>query len=174
MTDQWTAPLVTLVDEPQLGDELTMLAGRLERNRTNLLQRCGGLTGEQLAQRSVPPSNLSLLGLIRHISDAERAWFRTRFAGESVSWIYKRDDTPDASFDEADPAAAEADYNALVAEWEACRKAAATGSLDDTFVHVRFGEMSLRWVYGHMIEEYARHCGHADFLRERIDGYTGD
>jgi uncharacterized damage-inducible protein DinB len=173
VTEQWKAPLIDLVDEPQVGDEWTMLTGRLERNRVNLLHRCGGLTGEQLALRSVAPSNLSLLGLIRHVADADRAWFRTRFAGEDVTWLYKRVDAPDASFDEADPADAELAYNTLVNEWEACRKAIAGASLDDTFTTDRWGEMSLRWAFGHMIEEYARHCGHADFLRERIDGFTG-
>ncbi|HEY3753349.1 MAG TPA: DinB family protein [Pseudonocardiaceae bacterium] len=173
MQDQWKAPDISLVDEPQLGDEWTMLVGRLERNRTNLLHRCGGLTGEQLALRSVPPATLSLLGLVRHVADAERAWFRTRFAGEPVTWIYKREDAPDASFDEADPARAEQDYATLVSEQEACRKAVAGASLDDTYDSERWGLMSLRWMFGHMIEEYARHCGHADLLRERIDGVTG-
>jgi hypothetical protein len=166
--------MIDHVDEPQVGDEWTMLTGRLERNRTNLLYRCGGLTGEQMALRSVPPSTLSLLGLVRHVADAERAWFRTRFAGEPVTWIHKRPDAPDASFDEVDPARAEVDYAALVSEWAACRQAVAGASLDDTFDTDRWGKLSLRWAFGHMIEEYARHCGHADLLRERIDGVTGD
>ncbi len=79
----------------------------------------------------------------------------------------------DAAFDEAAPDSAEKDYAALTLEWELARRAVARHSLDDTFITQRGNEISLRWVYIHMIEEYARHNGHADLLRERIDGRTG-
>ena len=133
-----------------------------------LLHKCAGLTAEQLAQWAVPPSNLSLLGLIRHMTDVERGWFRRRVAGEELPYQYDND----VDFEQADAGGAEADYAALVAEQEACRKAVSDIPLDQTF-QGRNGEVSVRWVYIHMIEEYARHTGHADFLRERIDGITG-
>jgi hypothetical protein len=138
-----------------------------------LLYKCAGLTAEQLAQRPVPPSNLSLLGLIRHLTDVERSWFRIRFAGEEVQRLYDRDGQ-DPDFDNATPADAGVDYAAFVSEIELCRPATAGHQLDETFLHTRGGkQINLRWVYVHMIEEYARHAGHADLLRERVDGSKG-
>jgi uncharacterized damage-inducible protein DinB len=170
----WIAPDITRTDEPFVADERTMLEGWLDWHRATLLHKCAGLTGEQLALASTPPSNLSLLGLVRHMADVERSWFRRRFRGETIESIYRYGDgAPNASFELVDPAQAEADFGALTQEWEHARAAAAGASLDDTFVHERQGEMSLRWIYIHMIEEYARHNGHADLLRERIDGVTG-
>lgn len=126
------------------------------------------LTGEQLAERSVPPSTMSLLGLVRHMAEVERHWFRRGFRGERLEHAYRREDRPDAAFDEVDPARAEEDFVRLNQEWELSRQAVAAASLDDTFISERWDEMSLRWIYGHMIEEYARHIGHADLLRERV------
>ena len=165
----WIAPYVSRVDEPFVADERAMLEGLLEWARTTFLHKCAGLTAEQLAQWAVPPSNLSLLGLIRHLTVWERNWFRRGFAGEDLPELH----TGDLDFERAEPAGAEADYAALLAEQDACRKAVASVPLDKTFQHPKWGEMSLRWIYLHMIEEYARHNGHADFLRERIDGVTG-
>lgn len=170
----WRAPQITRVDEPTVADERNMLEGLLEWQRATLLWKCAGLTGAQLARRSVPPSTLSLLGLVRHLADAERAWFRRYFRGERLPEVYARADRPDAAFTEAEPAGAEGDVGRLVAEWDAARQAVAGTSLDERFVHEQFGEMSLRWVYNHMIAEYARHIGHADLLRELIDGATGE
>lgn len=166
----WTAPPVHRPDEPQLGDERSMVVGRLWRNRTTLLHKCTGLTGEQLAVRSVPPSDLSLLGLVRHVTAMERNWFRREFLGLDVPSVYSH---RGADFDDPDPARAEHDFAALTAEWAACDRAVEGAALDDTFTHQRWGVMSLRWVYGHVTEEYARHCGHADLLRECVDGVTG-
>jgi Protein of unknown function (DUF664) len=168
----WVAPEVTVVYGPFVADERTMLEGWLDRQRAMLLWICAGLTAEQLATRSVPPSRLSLLGLVRHHVDVERIWFRDRVAGEQVSREYWRQDQPDAAFDEAGPEHAERDYARLTREWELCRAAAAGRSLDDTFTAERWGELSLRWVYCHVIAEYTQHNGHADLLRERIDGRT--
>ncbi len=165
----WTAPRIERDDEPLVGDEWTVTLGRLERNRLTFLHKCAGLTGEQLAQQAVPPSNLSLLGLIRHLTETERGWFRRRFHGEDAPRIIPAG--PD--FDDVDPARAEQEYAQLLAETELCRQAVVGASMDDTLVHERWGEMSLRFLYGHLIEEYARHNGHADLLRERIDGVTG-
>jgi uncharacterized damage-inducible protein DinB len=169
----WVAPEIDRIEEPFIAGERTMLAGWLDFHRTTLLWKCAGLTGEQLARRAVPPSSLSLLGLIRHNADVERSWFRRYSDGEDVEYRYWREDRPDAAFEEADAASAEQDYAALTSEWALARAAVAGHSLDDTFVTPRGNEISLRWVYVHMIEEYARHNGHADLLRERIDGSTG-
>jgi uncharacterized damage-inducible protein DinB len=166
----WTAPEIKRIDEPAVASEMDMFVGWLDTNRTTLLHKCAGLTGEQLSQWAVPPSNLSLLGLVRHATDMERIWFRIRYRGEDVSKLYpKRDEC----FEAADPAEAERDLKRLTAEWEQSRAALAGASLDDTFEWDGVGTMSLRWMLHHVICEYARHCGHADLLRERIDGRTG-
>jgi hypothetical protein len=170
----WCLPEVARIDEPTTGDEAALLSGLLEWHRATLLWKCRGLTADQLALRSVPPSTLSLLGLIRHLADAERAWFRRYFRGEQIPEVYARPDAPNAAFDEAEAGGAEADVGRLVAEWEECRSAVAGASLDDRFVHDNFGTMSLRWIFNHLIAEYARHIGHADLLRERIDGGVGE
>jgi uncharacterized damage-inducible protein DinB len=169
----WTAPRVTRIDEPFVADERTMLEGFLDWQRSTLLFKCAGLTGTQLAAQPCPPSNLSLLGLVRHVTDVERTWFRRRFAGEAAESRYWREERPDAAFDEADPLHAEEDLARLTAEWELARRAVADMSLDAIFVSDRWGEMSLRWAYCHMIEEYARHNGHADMIRQLIDGQVG-
>jgi Protein of unknown function (DUF664) len=156
--------------------ERAALDGWLDFHRSTLLVKCQGLTGAQLAERAVPPSSLSLLGLVRHMADVERAWFRIRVAGESgLGFRYSTDEFPDGDFDFAEPSGAEADLAAYREECELARAAVAGRALDDTFFHQRRGvTMDVRWVYLHMIEEYARHNGHADLLRERIDGVTGD
>jgi uncharacterized damage-inducible protein DinB len=165
----WTAPDVTRIDEPFTGSERGILAGFLDWHRSTLLWKCAGLTGQQLALAPVPPSNLSLLGIVRHMADMERAWFRIRFRGEPLPRPY---DYEDAAFEHTDPAQAEADFAAFTEECDLARKAVALASLDEEFTGGG-RTMSLRWVYTHMIEEYARHNGHADLLRQRIDGATG-
>jgi len=148
-----------------------MLQGFLDWHRATLLYKCAGLTGAQLAEHTVPPSGLSLLGLVRHMTKVERAWFRQRVAGELVDPPFGDDNQ--AEFERIDPARAAADYARLTEEFARADAAVAHASLDDTFTHN--GElMSLRLVYLHMIEEYARHVGHADLLREQIDGATGE
>ncbi|SER83329.1 Protein of unknown function [Lentzea xinjiangensis] len=168
----WTAPEVEPIEEPVLGAERPMLEAMLDRHRTLFLSACAGLTGEQLATASAPPSNLTLLGLIRHLTDVERVWFRIRLAGQDVQAPYRVPGNPGGDFEDLDPARAEAEYAGLFAEMAEARAAAATRDLDDTFVHERQGEMSVRWLHLHLIEEYAQHNGHADLLRERIDGRT--
>ena len=170
----WTAPEVDVVEEPLVGDERTMLDTWLDRHRATFLQNCAGLTGDQLALASAPPSNLSLLGLIRHLTDVERMWFRVRIAGQDLTPRYSEPGDQDGAFADLDPDRAEAEYAGLIAEMAEAREAGATRALDDTFIHARWGEMSVRWVYIHMIEEYAQHNGHADLIRERIDGRTNN
>jgi hypothetical protein len=170
----WTAPAVNRADEPMVGDERAMLEGWLDYHRQTLLLKAAGLTAEQLKQPAVEPSNLTLLGLIRHMAEVERSWFRTRAAGQDTGHIYCSDDNVDGDFDDVPGADAEADYATFLAEVDLARGAAAGLSLEHEFSTTRTPAISLRWVYLHMIEEYARHNGHADFLRERIDGVTGD
>jgi Protein of unknown function (DUF664) len=170
----WRVPEVVRIDEPTTGDEEETLRGLLEWQRATLLWKCSGLTADELTMRSVPPSTLSLLGVIRHLADAERAWFRRYFRGEQIPEAYARPDAPNAAFDETDAGEAEGDVGQLIAEWDASRVAVTGASLEDRFVHEQFGEMSLRWVYNHMIAEYARHIGHTDLLRQLIDGGVGE
>ncbi|GHJ56074.1 hypothetical protein Nm8I071_53810 [Nonomuraea sp. TT08I-71] len=174
----WRAPEIDRSHEPYVADERTMLEGWLDYHRDTLLHKCAGLTAEQLRTASVEPSTLTLLGLVRHMADVERWWFRIRSAGEDIPGLYDGDEDPDADLNavaDADPAEAFATFRAEV---EAARKAVAGLSLDHTFRRPRRDgqgdEMNVRWVYVHMIEEYARHNGHADLIRERIDGVTGD
>ncbi|MFI5497559.1 DinB family protein [Nocardia asteroides] len=170
----WTAPEVqperTLVG----ADERPMLQSWLDFHRQSLLNKCGGLDAGQLATRSVPPSTLSLLGLVRHLTEVERGWFRVAAAGLDVAPAYGSEAEPDADFDDLDSVPAEAAFAAFHTEVAACDAAVAGLPLDHVF-HVpwRSDGYTLRWVYVHMIEEYARHNGHADLLRERIDGVTG-
>src|SRR5580693_6549249 len=167
----WKAPEVERPEGPLAGPERPMLQAVLDWHRATLLYKCAGLTGEQLARRTVPPSGLSLLGLVRHMTKVERIWFRQRFAGEPIDAPFGSD--PEAEFEAADPARAAADYARLTEEFKLVDAAVANASLDDTFTHNN-EVMSLRMIYLHMIEEYARHVGHADLLREQIDGATGE
>ena len=150
-----------------------MLRGLLDWHRSTLLLKCAGLSGEQLAQASIAQSNLSLLGLIRHLAKVERIWFRRRFRAEQIDNLYSTPDRPDADFTDGDPARAEVDYARLLTEQEMARQAVAGASLDVTFAGSDGEEMSLRLVFNHMIAEYARHNGHADLLRQCVDGVTG-
>jgi uncharacterized damage-inducible protein DinB len=156
----WKAPEVERPDGPLTGPERPMLQAFLDWYRATLLYKCAGLTGAQLAEHPIPPSGLSLLGLVRHMTKVERTWFP--FGGDKA-----------ADFERVDPDRAAADYARLTEEFARADAAVANASLDDTFTHD--GElMSLRLIYLHMIEEYARHMGHADLLREQIDGATGE
>ena len=172
----WSAPQITRIDPPPAGDERTLLDAFLDHHRQTLLVKCAGLTAAQLRLRSFDPSGLSLLGLVRHMAEVERAWFRRRIGGESIDYLYCHTEAnPDGDFDDVDAADARVDYDVYCREVELCRAAAAGRSLDGTFYHsTRREEMTVRWAYLHMIEEYARHNGHADLLRERIDGATGE
>ena len=158
---------------PATGDELATLQGYLDYHRDTLMWKCAGLSAEQLTARPLPTTNLSLLGLVRHLADVERSWFRRRLAGEDAPPIYYTDADPDLDIDPPPDADPDADFAVWRAEVAACTAAAAGHGLDETFTSW-FGEASLRWLYHHMIEEYARHNGHADLLRQAIDGATGE
>jgi hypothetical protein len=167
----WTLPAPEPVDGPLTGADRPMLEAYLAWQRDTLLNISAGLTGEQLAMRPLPSSNLSLLGLIRHAAKVERIWFRQRAAGEAIESMYAGSADKDADFNEVDAAEAPAAVQRLRDEWRAC-DAAATGLSFDHVVDARGDAMSLRMVYVHLIGEYARHNGHADLLREAIDGAT--
>jgi hypothetical protein len=158
---------------PETGDERATLQGYLDFHRDTLMWKCAGLTAEQLKARPLPTTNLSLLGLVRHLADVERSWFRRRVTGEDAPPIFYTEAEPDLDIDPPPGADPEADFAVWRAEVAACDAAVADRDLDDTFVS-RTETLSLRWLYGHMIEEYARHNGHADLIRQAIDGATGE
>jgi hypothetical protein len=168
----WPAP--TRTDPPFRDAERPALEAWLDYERATLLIKCAGLPPEQLVVRAVPPSSLSLLGLVRHLTEVERSWFRRRLDRQEVSYLYCSDDNPDGDFDDLDPARADDDLAAYQAELAAVREVASRHALDDVGLTRRGEAVDLRWIYLHMIEEYARHNGHADLLRERIDGVTGE
>lgn len=165
-------------DPPYVADERTMLDAWLNYHRATLLWKCDRLDSEQLAERSAPPSNLSLIGLVRHMAEVEQSWFRIVLAGEDLPDIYGLEDERDVAFDRATAGTAREDLDVFRGEVQHCRAVAGRFGLDDLAVRRRpqreGGDISLRWIYLHMIEEYARHNGHADLIRERIDGTTGD
>ena len=170
----WTAPEITRPDDVLTGEERAVLQALLDWHRQTLLWKCSGLTAGQLKARAVPTSALTLLGLVRHLTIVERSWFRERAAGQAVERLYWDDDNPDGDFDDVADADAESDHATYLAEIELARDAVKGVPLEHEFATARRPAISVRWVYLHMIEEYARHNGHADLLRERIDGATGD
>jgi len=175
MTETWTAPNVTRVEPNLQSDERTSLEQWVDYHRATMLTKCAGLSAEQLKQRPVAPSRLSLLGLVRHMADVERWWFRMHGAQEDIGLFFDSD-WSDRDFEGVDDADAAADLAAFERECEAARAAVAVRSLEDVVPSRgdQPGQVSIRWIYVHMIEEYARHNGHADLLREAIDGVTGE
>lgn len=168
----WAAGTRTAL--PLVGDEREILTAFLDWHRKTFELKCSGVPLERLSEEGIPPSGLSLHGLLRHLAGAERWWFRQQFAGEEVPHLYYSDDDPDQDFERLDGDAAEA-FAVWRAECDHAREIVAdASSLDQTGIHKASGEpISLRRVLVHMIAEYARHNGHADLLRERIDGATG-
>ena len=166
---------------PPLTDERTALVEYLRCVRLTLEIKCQGLDAEALAQRSVEPSTMSLLGLVRHLTEMERHAFRNVMAGQGAAALYCSDTNRDGDFDGsvADPKVVQAAWDAWRAEVDfAERFVAAASSLDVTGrdrqgVGSGQGPISLREVLLEMIHEYARHVGHADLWRERIDGRIG-
>jgi uncharacterized damage-inducible protein DinB len=167
----WTAPAPEPVDGPGVGDDRPILEGYLAYQRSTLLNICAGLDAEQLAARPFAPSELSLLGIVRHLAKVERIWLRQRAAGEDVPALYGGPGDPE-DFRDVNASRAQAELAQLQAEWAAADAAAADVPFDHE-VGWRLGTWSLRMIYVHMIGEYARHNGHADLLREALDGVTG-
>jgi hypothetical protein len=166
----WTAPDVIRPRRQLINDEPGSLAGFLDFHRSALLWKCRGLTGQQLADLAVPPSGLCLLGLVRHMAEMERWWLRRSVAGlAGLGDLY-----PGGDFDQATADQAGADFAIFEAECAAAREVLRGRSLDDLFSHPGGDfQLDVRFACTHMIEEYARHNGHADLLRERIDGTVG-
>jgi len=161
-------------EPPTTADERATLTAFLDYHRATLAWKCEGVTDAQLRERGVPPSALSLLGLIRHLADVERSWFRRGFAGEKVDLLYYTAEDPDVDFEGVDGGSIEEAFAAWRGECERSRAiVAATPSLDATF-QTGARARSLRWLLCDMIAEYARHNGHADLLRERLDGSRGE
>ncbi|MEU3723872.1 DinB family protein [Streptomyces sp. NPDC031705] len=165
--EQRTPPVLT-------GDERATLTSVLQWQRDTLRMKCAGLTDEQLRRKAVAPSALSLLGLVRHLAEVERGWFRNVLNGEDVRGYFPQNaagERTEFHVEDADPAESFRIWE------ETCERSraivAAAESLD---VRGHFGDQaySLHYVLAHMIEEYARHNGHADLLREAIDGATGE
>ena len=156
-----------------------LLLGFLRYHRETLAIKCTGLTAADLARRAVEPSTLSLLGLLRHLAEVERGWFRRTMAGQEAPPYFYDEQDVDGDFDNVAP-----DSGLVEEAWRVWR---AEVAFADAFVaeapdldmpsrseHRLHGAVSLRWVLAHMLEEYARHNGHADLLRERIDGTVGE
>jgi len=157
--------------------ERELLQGFLDYHRGTLLWKTAGLTGEQLAEPNVDPSTMSLLGLVRHLTEVERYWFQICLDERPIRPVLWTDEHPDGDFDLVDPAAAEQDIAQYREIIKVSDEIAAGYDLDHVYHRPPPREAyqySVRWLYIHMIEEYARHNGHADFLRERTDGETGE
>jgi uncharacterized damage-inducible protein DinB len=168
---------VDRTDPSTTAPERDMLEQWLDFHRATLEMKCEGLDPEQLRRRSVSPTTLTLLGLVRHMAEVERGWFRNIFRGEGAPDLFCSDEDPDGDFDDLDSVPP----NEALAIWhEECdhaREVFTAAGLDEIGKDKspRSGkEFSMRWIMLHMIEEYARHNGHADLIREAIDGATGD
>jgi uncharacterized damage-inducible protein DinB len=159
---------------PLIADEREMLRAFLDYHRATLAMKCDGLTDDELRRRSMPPSTLTLLGLVRHMAEVERTWFRRVIGGEDIPLVWSADGDYQVAYDAATSTRAEA-FAAWEAEVEISRRVERdAASLDVTGFNAKWGEdVSLRLVMLHLIHEYARHNGHADLLREGVDGTVG-
>lgn len=163
------------VDPSTTSGEREALEQWLDWHRATLARKCEGLDDAQLRTLSAAPSDLNLLGLVRHMAEVERGWFRNVLAGEKAGWIYATDEDNDRDIHVTDEDTYEEAYATWQAEIAHANALAAGHGLDDIGVGKHRGgkTYNLRWIYLHMIEEYARHNGHADLIRERVDGATG-
>ena len=162
------------IGPPLTGGEREMLRAFLDFHRATLAMKCDGLSDEDLRRRSMPPSTLTLLGLVRHMAEVERTWFRRVINAEDVPFVWSDEQDYQAAYDASSSTRSEA-FAVWQAEVEHSRRIEqAAESLDVTGHQARWGEdVSLRLVMLHLIHDYARHNGHADFLREGIDGTVG-
>ncbi|HEY5989038.1 MAG TPA: DinB family protein [Streptosporangiaceae bacterium] len=162
------------VSPPLIGGEREMLRAFLDYHRATLAMKCDGLSDEDLRRQSMPPSTLSLLGLVRHMAEVERTWFRRVINGEDIPLVWSDTGDYQVAYDASAATRSEA-FTAWQAEVDHARRIEQQAeSLDVTGYQPRWGEeVSLRLVMLHLIHEYARHNGHADFLREGIDGAVG-
>ncbi|MGW0431070.1 DinB family protein [Micromonospora sp. NPDC003197] len=165
---------VERVGPPLRGGERETLRAYLDFHRATLAMKCEGLTDEELRRQSMPPSTLSLLGLVRHMAEVERTWFRRVINAEDIPLVWSAEGDFQVAYDARTASRSQA-FDAWQREVEHARRIeAAAESLDVIGHQARWGEdVSLRVVMLHLIHEYARHNGHADFLREGIDGTVG-
>jgi uncharacterized damage-inducible protein DinB len=161
------------VEPPFIAAERTMLDGWLDYHRATLFWKCDGLSDAQLKTASVPPATMTLLGLVRHMAEVERSWF-AHFLGTETTSLFCTEADPDGEWDNVATADSAADFETLRREISTYRELVAPCALDDMRTMRGDRQISLRWIYTHMIEEYARHNGHADLLRECLDGAVGD
>jgi hypothetical protein len=166
-----TAPDVARTEPPRQGDDRTMLETWLDYYRASLLHKCAGLTDAQLVERSCPPSPMSLIGLVRHLTEMERMYAH-QLGDRDITLLYCTDTSPDGDFEDVAADAVGADLAIFREHCDRSRALLADLSLEATFGRDR--PYSVRWVHHYLIKEYARHLGHADLLRERIDGVTGE
>jgi len=168
---------MTRIDPPLSGPERESLTSWLQYQRDTLVLKCDGLDPAQVCERSVPPSTMSLIGLVRHMAEVERNWFRRVLAGEGTDTagpIYYSKPNPDGDFDDVGPESVDEAWATWRGECDLADAIVSGMDLDETRERAGRGSFSVRWVFTHMIEEYARHNGHADLLRECIDGVTGE
>lgn len=154
-----------------LDDERSLLDGWLDYYRATLLAKCDGLTGEQLTARSCPPSPMSLIGLVRHMTEMERVYGH-RLVTWDIEWLYCTKENEEGDFEAVSAQGAAGDLEIFRAHCARTRQIMAAHQLDDTFGSKK--SYTLRWFCLYLIKEYARHVGHADLLRERVDGATGE
>jgi hypothetical protein len=177
LTDDSFSPIWADDDRPRIprvAAEREALAGYLEYYRATVDMKCRGLTQEQARTRSMPPSTMSLHGLVRHLAGVERWWFQQNFERRDVPLLFFTADDPDLDLNPPADADFAADLEAWRAECAVSREIVAAHDLDDTARPLDWYEdVDLRWLVLRMITEYAQHCGHADLLREGVDGRTG-
>jgi uncharacterized damage-inducible protein DinB len=163
------------IDPPLTGSELEMLNTFLDYHRATLLWKVRGVSDEDIRRASVPTSTMTLLGLVKHLAYVERSWFQHRFKKDTVTFPWTKED-PDADWRIEPDETTEGVIRLYNEECEKSRQVVAAASLDEKAARswADGNSPSLRWIMYHMIEETARHNGHADLLREAIDGATGE
>ncbi|HEY1639888.1 MAG TPA: DinB family protein [Streptosporangiaceae bacterium] len=162
------------VTAPAIADERTTLTGFLDFQRATLERKCAGLTGSQLRERAVPPSRLCLLGIVRHMAEVERNWFRPVLEGAELATIFWPPLDWQRTFRDLEQASVAESFAVWRAECARARDLVAAATSLEVTGWRRGEQIGLRWVLTHMIEEYARHNGHADLIRECLDGSTGE
>jgi uncharacterized damage-inducible protein DinB len=164
----------TRVGPPSVAGEREMLRGFLDYHRATLEMKCADLSDDDLRRQSIPPSTLSLLGLVRHMAEVERTWFRRVINGEDIPLVWSPDGDFQVAYDATNSSHDEV-FTVWRAEVDHARRIEQTSeSLDVTGYMAKWGEeVSLRMVMLHLMHEYARHNGHADLIREGIDGTVG-
>ena len=177
LTDDDFAPVWSDDDRrriPRVAGEREALTAYLDHYRATVEMKCRGLTSEQARARSMPPSTMSLHGLVRHLASVERWWFQQNFERRDVPFLFFDESHPDLDFNPPADADFAADQQVWREECAVSRDIVAAHELDDTARPLDWSEdVDLRWLVLRMITEYAQHCGHVDLLREGVDGRTG-